>query len=154
MDKVRVLVVDDDQDVLELVSMALSVAGHQVWTARSVAEAEDLLRSQLPDVMVSDWNLGSEYAESLLRRAQQESPRTGRVLLTGSPREDWERLLQDGVAHVALTKPFQFAALERAIETARQHASAVCPLLKARAYDDAALAGCGLGSIANSLQAR
>src|SRR5262245_60196517 len=104
MEQVKVLVVDDDPDVLELVSVALSVLGLEVWTARSVPEAEELLRSQSPHVMVSDWNLGGEYAASLLRRAQQEYPRTGRVLLTGSPREDWEEILEDGVVHVALTK--------------------------------------------------
>jgi len=52
-----VLVVEDEPGVRELVSEALSVAGHQALVAHDGLEAINLLQSQKPDVIISDVNM-------------------------------------------------------------------------------------------------
>ncbi len=50
----KVLIVDDDPDVLDQVALILEGAGHEVARAESAAEAEELLLSVRPDLAVVD----------------------------------------------------------------------------------------------------
>jgi len=54
MAKERILVVDDEEDILELVSYNLTREGYQVLCAKSGEEALDMARKELPDLMVLD----------------------------------------------------------------------------------------------------
>ncbi|MEO8796420.1 MAG: response regulator, partial [Polyangiaceae bacterium] len=62
----RVLLVDDDADTLELSQLVLEGAGANVETARSVSEAVTAFRRFTPNVVVSDWNLGDGNGADLL----------------------------------------------------------------------------------------
>ena len=50
----RVLVVDDDRDLRQLLAAVLSSAGHDVLTAENGAAALSVLRNTLPDLIVLD----------------------------------------------------------------------------------------------------
>lgn len=50
----KILVVDDDPDILDALTMILESQGHQVTTARSGTEALDNLRAEKPDLMILD----------------------------------------------------------------------------------------------------
>ena len=52
--KKRILVVDDDPDCLEQVRLVVSAMGHEVVTASSRAEGEELLLTGQPDLAVLD----------------------------------------------------------------------------------------------------
>jgi len=49
-----ILVIDDDPDILEQVSAMLSADGHEVVTAGGEAEAEDILLTVRPDLVILD----------------------------------------------------------------------------------------------------
>ncbi len=53
-DKKKILVVDDDIDLLEQVKTALEVSGYQVIAAESEKEAEQRLEQERPDLAVLD----------------------------------------------------------------------------------------------------
>lgn len=53
----RLLVVDDDQALCELLEEDLSRRGHQVWSARSVKQAQELLHKQEVDLVLTDLNM-------------------------------------------------------------------------------------------------
>lgn len=53
-EKKTVLVVDDDEDLVEQISLWLSAAGYEISTAGSRAEAEETILAQKPDVAVVD----------------------------------------------------------------------------------------------------
>ncbi len=53
-DKARVLVVDDDPDVVEQLTIALKGAGYEVFAGSSQKEAEELLLSVHPDAAILD----------------------------------------------------------------------------------------------------
>ena len=63
----RLLVVDDDADALELFGMVLRQAGAEVQTAASVAEALATLRAWPADVVVSDIEMPGENGYALIR---------------------------------------------------------------------------------------
>ena len=50
----RILVVDDDRDLRELLAAVLSSAGYEVLTAENGAAALSVLRNVLPDLIVLD----------------------------------------------------------------------------------------------------
>jgi len=69
MAKEKILVVDDEEDILELLKFKLSKEGYQVMCAASGEEALRCVRSETPDLIVLDLMLpgmdGIEVAREL-----------------------------------------------------------------------------------------
>jgi signal transduction histidine kinase/CheY-like chemotaxis protein len=74
----QILVVDDDQDALDMLSVVLTEAGATVRTATSATEALALLRWTRPDVLVSDLAMPDEDGYSLLRNLRAIERESGR----------------------------------------------------------------------------
>ena len=68
LDRLRVLVVDDELDARELVRHVLAVRGAQVETASSAAEAFAFLESFRPEVLISDIGMPREDGYAMMRR--------------------------------------------------------------------------------------
>jgi PAS domain S-box-containing protein len=101
LDGLRVLVVDDDPDALELARSILSKAGAAVTTCRSAQEALELFQQERPEVLVSDIEMPEEDGYSLIRKVRAldvaQGGRTPAVALTAYGRmEDRVRTLASG----------------------------------------------------------
>jgi signal transduction histidine kinase/ActR/RegA family two-component response regulator len=86
-----VVVVDDDDDARELIAKALSVAGANVTSCASAAEALEVVRTGAPDVLVSDIGMPGENGYDLIRRIRQLPDRRGAIAaiaLTGFARSE------------------------------------------------------------------
>src|SRR6185503_11799533 len=70
LDRVRVVVADDDPEALELASTILGGAGGEVRTCSSAAEALEAFRQSVPDVLISDIEMPGEDGYSLIRRVR------------------------------------------------------------------------------------
>lgn len=77
-DRGRVLIVDDDQNIRDLLAELLEVEGYEVSTATDGAEAIDLALSFNPDLVVSDVVMPVVGGLELCRRLK-DHPRTGYV---------------------------------------------------------------------------
>jgi signal transduction histidine kinase/CheY-like chemotaxis protein len=75
--KLRVLVVDDEEDARELVAAVLSEHGADVRVARSAHEAFHEVRNWRPDVLLADIGMPLEDGYSLLRRIRALSTAEG-----------------------------------------------------------------------------
>lgn len=84
----RILVVDDEEDMLTVSAMLLSLSGHEVLTAHDGARALDILASTEVDLVVTDWMMPRMDGTVLCRRVK-ESERTRRlpVILTSAAYE-------------------------------------------------------------------
>jgi PAS domain S-box-containing protein len=105
----RVLVVDDDLEGLELAGLVLVNAGAEARTVSSAAEAMAMLEEWLPDVLITDLEMPDEDGFSLLRRARRATMLRGQRLpvlaLTAYGRpEDRVRILAAGF-NMHLAKP-------------------------------------------------
>ncbi len=67
-----VLVIDDDPDLMNVVSAMLRAAGFAVAGAYSAEEAFDSLRASLPSLIVLDWNLPGMNGLDFCRRLRRE----------------------------------------------------------------------------------
>ena len=104
----RVLVVEDDPVVRELIEWKLAAAGHEVLLAEDGAAGVERAKSHKPDVMVVDWMMpkltGLEVCEAI--RADDDLAHTPVLLLTARAQEsDVERGYAAGVDDY-LMKPF------------------------------------------------
>jgi CheY-like chemotaxis protein len=116
----RVLVVEDEPTMRELVTARLRAAGHQIVAAADGAAAVDVVtRRGAPDVAVLDIGLPDTDGYSLLAslRSAAGTEAFGVVFLSG---EVEEAAIKRGQALGAtyLTKPFIASALLKAIEQA------------------------------------
>jgi CheY-like chemotaxis protein len=112
---VRVLVVDDDQDARELLTVALGETGAHVTTADSAARAFELLMAQGADVLVSDIAMPGEDGLSLIRRVRAIPGNTGRtpaIALTAYPRAHDRTEAFDAGYQIHLTKPVELRELQ------------------------------------------
>jgi CheY-like chemotaxis protein/anti-sigma regulatory factor (Ser/Thr protein kinase) len=119
LDRVRVLVVDDDPDTIEVVRQVLESAGAQVIAAASAREALAALSARPPDVLLSDLGMPGEDGYAFIRKVRSLDPaRGGRVpaaALTAYTRsEDRREALLAGF-QVYLPKPVEPAELTAAV---------------------------------------
>jgi PAS domain S-box-containing protein len=101
LDGLKVLVVDDEADTRELLSVVLKRCGAEVTTASSSAEALAIIEQQRPDVLVSDIGMPVEDGYELIRKVRALAPEHGgrvpAVALTAYARtEDRLRILRSG----------------------------------------------------------
>lgn len=110
-DNCRVLVVDDDEQLLALARLALSRNGIEVETSKTSEEALQLLQNKATDLVVLDVVLPDISGWEVLRRIREES-NVAVMLLSGRDSDvDKARGLDLG-ADDYLTKPFSFLEFE------------------------------------------
>jgi signal transduction histidine kinase len=114
----RILVVDDNRDAAEMLSMLLELLGAEISVVHDGQTALDALKSYRPSVVLLDLGLpdidGYEVARRM--RAEPEGRNATLVALTGWGRdEDRRRSKEAGIDH-HLVKPIDLAALQGALE--------------------------------------
>jgi len=142
MAKNRVLVVDDEPDVLMLTCTALEDANFDVIRAKDVAQAKKLLLSEIPDIIVTDIMMPDESGFSLIKYIREKSGIKNTPIIVTSVMDSESEIFQQG-ADAYLPKPFTPEELikmvtdlvnreeiPRLVEKARD-------LIKERKFDDA-----------------
>lgn len=76
---VKVLVVDDEADARALVQRVLTIAGADVSTASSAAEALKIIETRPLDVLVSDVGMPGEDGYELIRKVRMLGEGAGRI---------------------------------------------------------------------------
>jgi CheY-like chemotaxis protein len=126
---IRVLLVDDDVEQLELVSSLLADANAEVVTATSADDGVQQLARHSPDVIVSDINMpgcdGYHFLRMVRARASRGGGATPAIALTGKvTTEDQTRAFLAGY-QVHLAKPFRLIELLVAIRNVVERHSAL-----------------------------
>ena len=85
-----VLVVDDDEDHVMMLEVALQAEGYDVLTATSCESAREVLTTKHVDALVADLTLGDGTSVDLLQ-ALEHRPRVSVVLSGFDAAEDQER---------------------------------------------------------------
>jgi PAS domain S-box-containing protein len=112
----RILVIDDDSDMREILAQILASAGATVRTAESVQTAVDLLRHELPDVVLTDLGMPDNDGYDLLRQLRSSAGAHVPVAaVTAYARDvDRNRALEAGF-DTFLAKPIDADELVRAV---------------------------------------
>ncbi|HYF50690.1 MAG TPA: ATP-binding protein [Planctomycetota bacterium] len=113
----KVLLVEDNFDAAESMSMLLQIAGHEVVTAGSGAKALSAVQSFKPDVVICDIGLPDMDGYTVCRELRKlDATRSSFFLaLTGYGQEEDQRRAMEAGFDRHLTKPIEPAALDRII---------------------------------------
>jgi two-component system response regulator AtoC len=112
----RILVVDDEPNVLDLCARYLSRQGYSVCTAATGAEARQQLGEGTFDLLITDIYLPDEGGVGLLQYARQQHPGLRAMLITGRAGAG---TMVDAIrleVREYLCKPFTLHALRSAVE--------------------------------------
>ncbi len=107
----KILLVDDDRGLLELVSMRLSASGYAVTTAESGEAALAHLRLSPPDVVVTDLRMDGMDGMALFEAIHRDTPELPVVILTAHGTIPAAVAATQRGVFGFLTKPFDSSAL-------------------------------------------
>ena len=135
----KILVVDDEPDVVELIEFNLKAAGFAVATADDGAEALRQARAQTPDLVVLDVMLpGMDWIEVCKQlRRENATARVPILMLTAKAAEIDRVLGLELGADDYLTKPFSVLELRARIKALLRRAAVVAPAASEPARIDA-----------------
>lgn len=114
----RILVVDDDPEIPELLGGYLESMGYAVRTCASGDEAMAALRESKYDLLISDINMSGMNGFELLRETRTAFPRIGIILMTAyDDAHPIQEAMQAG-ADGYISKPFSLRKFSRIFEQA------------------------------------
>ena len=104
----KVLIVDDEVHIVHVVAVKLRNNGYEVLSAENGAEALDLVLSERPDVVVTDWHMPVMTGLEFIGRLRQlpETRTIPVILLTGRSFEISPEQQQALQITQCLSKPF------------------------------------------------
>jgi two-component system KDP operon response regulator KdpE len=108
--KYKILVVEDDRNILSMIQTVLDTNGYQVLTAQRCQQGILMLTSHMPDLVVLDLGLPDMDGEEFIRVARRSSMIPIIVLSARSDEQDKVSALDLG-ANDYITKPFGTAEL-------------------------------------------
>ena len=113
--RAKILVVDDDNNLLDLLVDTLTSIGYEVFGVHDGIEALEKLKQDSFDIMISDVKMPGIDGIALLKKVRRYYPRLPVLFITGveSP-EVMGRASPDGF----LAKPFRIQHIEEMIENA------------------------------------
>ncbi|MBI3021692.1 MAG: sigma-54-dependent Fis family transcriptional regulator [Candidatus Omnitrophica bacterium] len=114
----RILVVDDERNVLTSFQKLLGKEGHEVVTARSGEQALSLLGAQVPDLILMDIRMAGLSGLETFQRAKAVAPKVPVIMMTAyGTTETAIEAMKLGAFEYTL-KPFDIPTLKTLIEKA------------------------------------
>jgi DNA-binding response OmpR family regulator len=114
----RVVVVDDDKEVQEIVTFALKRNGFEVMVASNGQEFQEMLAICMPDLVILDVMMpgldGYQLFGSLRKNAATQHVPV--IIMTAHAENIYERISLDLGAAVHITKPFHPLELVRKVQ--------------------------------------
>jgi signal transduction histidine kinase/ActR/RegA family two-component response regulator len=113
----RLLVVDDDDIILDVVTEALGDAGHRVDSFKHGADAIEALGRKDYDVVITDLGMPDVTGWDVARSAKMHEPELPVVVISGWGAQFTDEQLTDSGIDAMLAKPFHLQKLRETIES-------------------------------------
>jgi len=111
----KILVVDDNSVVRDVVSRMLSLLGHEVSSADSGENGLSIFLENLFDIVLSDYEMPGMDGVALACSVKRSAPRTRVIIMTGAGRETVFSRKSTAVDQV-ISKPFTLAEIDETIQ--------------------------------------
>jgi DNA-binding response OmpR family regulator len=114
----RLLIVDDEEPVRDVLGEYFSSHGYQVETAGTGAEALDLVRSRRPDLVLLDVRMPGLDGVEVLKRLREVDSQLPVIMITANEDVTLARSMLSIGAFDYVSKPFDFRHLDRVVTAA------------------------------------
>lgn len=111
----RVLVVDDDPEILTILSVLLNRLGYEVSEAVNGKQALEIFQQNRFVLVVTDLQMPLMDGLTLMAKVKAISRRTPVVVITGKPDTEVEQTAGMTLADAVLYKPFHLDTLEQTL---------------------------------------
>jgi PAS domain S-box-containing protein len=126
----RILICEDESDIATLLEMMLEKAGYRTHTARTAAQARQMLEQENFNAMTLDLNLPDQDGISLIQELRNE-PKTQNlpiIVVSATAGEGKRELNGDAVGLIDwIQKPIDMPLLVKRVGEALQHSSGIRP---------------------------
>lgn len=125
----RILIIDDEEDIRDVLQLVLERAGHEVRSASNGKEAIELQREQPAEVVITDIIMPEKDGVSAIKEIRQEFPGVRIIAISGGGGVEpvaykpgaitttaYLAAAQDVGADRVFTKPFEREDLIRAVD--------------------------------------
>ncbi len=129
----KILLVDDEKSIVNVLSISLKNDGYRVVAAYSGKECLEKFQEELPDIVITDMKMPGMDGLEVLKRVKNLNPDTEVIIITGHGDMDSAiEALQYGASDF-INKPIKEEALAIAIERAKEK---IAIRLKLKEYTD------------------
>jgi len=127
MSRNRILIVDDEPAIREMVAVALELADFDVLEADNAQRAHEYIVDERPDLVLLDWMLPSVSGIELARRLKREDATAEVPIIMLTARSEEDNIIQglDVGADDYITKPFSTRELISRIKAVLRRTSVV-----------------------------
>jgi len=108
----RILVVDDDKKISDLLRLYLQKKGFDVEVVLEAEEAETAIYLQNPDLIFLDYRMSPLTGKDLLERIRIRGIETPVVMMSAYRRRDGDMEMKRLGALAYLSKPFDFSEID------------------------------------------
>src|SRR5205814_2833307 len=114
----RVLVVDDERSIRELLAVMLKQAGHDVTLAEGGEQAVEVLKSESFDLVITDLRMRKVDGLAVLRATKEHAPHTVVLVVTAFASTETAVEAMKLGAYDYITKPFKLDEIKLTIANA------------------------------------
>jgi signal transduction histidine kinase/FixJ family two-component response regulator len=116
----KILIVDDEEDIREVLEISLSDLGYEVYTAENGEEALRIIEEVNPPIVLTDIRMPIMDGIELLRKIKQENAEIEVIMITGHGDMDLAIKSLKYEATDFVTKPIKDEVLEIALKRAKE----------------------------------
>ena len=113
----RILVIDDEEFVRNVLTAILIEQGHKVFKVASAEEALPLLERHEFDIVFTDLAMPKTDGVTAATQIKARRPEIKVVLMSGYGADTASERVEDGIIDAAISKPFDLAEINQIIRT-------------------------------------
>jgi DNA-binding response OmpR family regulator len=114
----KILIVDDERDLVDAYVRLLERAGHRCLGAFDANEAIQLIDAESPDLVITDLSLPDTSGIEIIRHVRAKSKLTPIIVMSGHNTPELNEAAHAAGANISLLKPVSIAELRRVITEA------------------------------------
>lgn len=115
MSNPKILIVDDDQDIVNALDAILRMEGYEVEIALNGADCIGLVKASKPDLILLDLMLPDMHGREVAFRLRADKLLNGTPIVVMSASRDAQEVAQAIDATACIDKPFEVADLLKAV---------------------------------------
>jgi len=119
-EKIKIMLIDDEEDIREVLGISLSDMGYKVLTAGNGNDALELILNEKPQIILTDIKMPNMDGIEILRKTKQINPDTEVIMMTGHGDMDLAIRSLKNEATDFITKPINDEVLELALRKSRE----------------------------------
>jgi DNA-binding response OmpR family regulator len=113
----KILVVDDDPDILELVKIMLTMNNFKVEALARWQDIDDTIESFRPDLVLLDVSLGGADGRDICKNMRLTKETSNIPVILFSANAEMGKYIKECHAHAFVAKPFELSHLVNTIKS-------------------------------------